>query len=131
MNYSQLVAIVDDDEAVRRALESFLRSAGHQTITFSSADSFLADDLADRARCVITDYQMPGRDGLALQLAIRERRPDVTVILMTAHPSDTVRRQALDAGAAAFLSKPVDPERLLQLVEAALSRQVAPPAEPE
>ena len=116
----------DRDEAVRQGLDSFLRSAGLNTRTFADADSFLADDLADLTPCVITDYHMPGRDGLALQAAFRLRRPAAAVILMTAYPSDIVRQRALDAGALAFLTKPVDLEVLLTLVEAAVGGHARP-----
>lgn len=104
-----VVAIVDDDPAVRAALTRLVRSFGHQGTGFESAESLLqALDAAERFDCVVTDIQMPGLSGIHLLRALRERRPGLPVILITAYPSSSHRERAAALGAAAYLTKPFD-----------------------
>lgn len=113
------VAIVDDDPAVRASLASLLRSAGLAARCFESGSTLLAEAAPEDLSCIVTDLHMPGMNGLELQkeLACRGWRPKV--ILMTAYPSDGTRAQALAAGAAAYLAKPVDPDALLDAIATA------------
>jgi FixJ family two-component response regulator len=115
------VCIVDDDMDVRRSLESFLRSTGTPVLTFPSAESFLLFDIGDAPVCLITDLHMPGMDGLALQREVVRRGRSYPVIVMTAFPTPDAKRDAANLGVAAFFAKPVDPELLLDRVEALLA----------
>lgn len=115
------ISIVDDDESVRSSIMSYFRSAGLNVETFDSAESFLASPSRTDTDCLVTDLHMPGTDGLALQRELNRTGREFPVIVMTGFPSDETRRQATELGAAAFLAKPVDPDKLLEQVELAVS----------
>ncbi|NIJ20676.1 FixJ family two-component response regulator [Sphingomonas naasensis] len=119
MTASAIIAIVDDDPDVRGSLDSLMRSAGLAPRCFASAEALLADPEAIPA-CVVTDLHMPGMTGLELQAELIRRGRAQPLILMTAFPTDAARDLAMDAGAAAFLTKPVDPDALLDAIERAI-----------
>jgi FixJ family two-component response regulator len=121
-----LVAIVDDDAAVRMAMGSLVRASGHRACLFDSAEAFLASPCLDRTACLIVDVRMPGLGGLGLQAALQRRQPRIPVIFITASPEAHFRRQAEAAGAVGYFGKPVEADALLRCLEAAL--QGAPPA---
>jgi CheY-like chemotaxis protein len=100
------IAIVDDDPAIRSALTRLVRSLDYEPLLFDSAETFLDVLDAIAPDCVVTDVQMPGLTGIELLRTIRERRPDLPVVLITAYPSALGRDRALAAGAFAYLSKP-------------------------
>ena len=121
MRATRLVAIVDDDPDVRGSLDSLLRSAGLVARGFASAEDLLdTRDEADFA-CIVTDLHMPGLTGLELQAELARRGWTVPLIVVTAYPTRAARLQALGRGAAAFLTKPVDPDQLLEAIEGAMS----------
>jgi FixJ family two-component response regulator len=114
------VAVVDDDESVRRAIKRLLRSIGLSSETFKTGDEFL--DMFDsipsyRPACVVLDVQMPGLNGLEVQR--RLAGSGIPVIFITAHDEAGVREQALAAGAAAYLRKPFNDEILIKAVRTA------------
>ncbi|MFM0557918.1 response regulator [Paraburkholderia sediminicola] len=115
------VVIVDDDESVSRAIKRLLRSIGIAAETFASGDAFL-DVLSSmpsyRPDCVILDVQMPGLNGLEVQL--RLSGSGIPVIFITAHDDIGVREHALAAGAVAYLRKPFNDELFVKTVRAAL-----------
>lgn len=115
-----VVSIVDDDNSVRLAVGSLLRSFGFTTFTFSSAGDFLQSPQLANTGCLITDVQMPGMNGIELQRVILERGRRVPIIFLTAFPEESTRKRALDAGALAFLTKPFDIKNLMSLVNAAM-----------
>lgn len=117
MRPSTIIGIVDDDPDVRRSLDSLMRSAGMTSRCFASAEAFLDDAGQDALACIVTDLHMPGLTGLDLQAEIARRGWLQPVILMTAYPTEAARGQAMDAGALAFLTKPVDPDALLDAIE--------------
>ncbi|MCW2236412.1 response regulator transcription factor [Azospirillum canadense] len=112
------ICVVDDDENVRDSLDSLLRSVGMKVCTFPSAEDFIS--YTGRTDCLITDLNMDGMDGLDLQAVLRQRGCTFPIILMTAFPTPGVRNRSLDLGATAFLTKPLDPEDLLNSVESAV-----------
>lgn len=114
------IAIVDDDPDVRGSLDSLLRSAMMSPHCFASAEEMLAAGIEAELACVVTDLHMPGMTGLELQAEIRRRGWRLPIIIVTAYPTDIVRDQAEKAGAAAFLTKPVDPDGLLEAIEKAI-----------
>jgi FixJ family two-component response regulator len=114
------ISIVDDDEDVRLALQSFLRSAGHDVLVFDRAEAFLASLETSVPHCLITDLHMPGMDGLALQEELGRSGRTFPIVVMTAFPTPEAEERAAKLGATAFLSKPIDCEQLLQLVELSL-----------
>jgi FixJ family two-component response regulator len=117
---SKLVAIVDDDELMRSAVQGLLKSAGMPAQVFSSAEEFLKSGTHRETACLIADIRMPGMSGLELQAQLNAERCRIPTIFITAHGDARMRMQALRAGASEFLSKPFDDEVLLQNVRAAL-----------
>ena len=118
--FGMFVAIIDDDELVRTALEEFLQSVELPTRSFASAEEFLnAVHLRDTG-CLIADIRMPGMSGLELQAKLNADHCRIPTIFITAHGDEKMRMQALRAGAVDFLTKPFDDEVLLESVRAAL-----------
>ncbi|RKE39465.1 response regulator receiver domain-containing protein [Paraburkholderia sp. BL23I1N1] len=116
-----LVAVVDDDGSVSRAIKRLLRSIGIGSDTFASGDEFLDMLLSMpsyRPDCVILDVQMPGLNGLEVQRRLAGR--GLPIIFITAHDDIAVREQALAAGAVAYLRKPFNDELFVKTVRAAL-----------
>jgi FixJ family two-component response regulator len=122
------VMLVDDDDSVRKSLTRLFRSAGVELKSFASAEEFLDGSSINQASCLIADVQMPGMHGLELQTECLKRRPSLPIILITAFRDPKSERQALAKGAVAFLYKPLDGERLIDLVQQA--SQSAPQASP-
>jgi FixJ family two-component response regulator len=117
---NKLVAIVDDDDAVRIALEGLLRSAGLTARAFESAENFLESGQQLQTACLITDIRMPGMSGLELQAKLNADRCRIPIVFITAHGDSQMRMQALRAGAVEFLAKPFNDEALLETVRVAL-----------
>jgi FixJ family two-component response regulator len=117
---NKVVAIVDDDEAVRTALEGLLRSAGLTARAFESAEKFIESGQQLHTACLITDIRMPGMSGLELQAKLNAEHCRIPIIFITAHGDTQMRMQALRAGAVEFLAKPFNDEALLETVRAAL-----------
>ena len=115
-----MVAIVDDDELMRHALQGLLKAAGFLVRTFASAEEFLDSGQQHHAACLIADIRMPGMSGLDLQSRLNADQIRVPIIFITAHGDERLRMQALRSGAVEFLAKPFDDEVLLERVQAAL-----------
>lgn len=116
-----LIAIVDDDPGVRGSLDSLLRSAGMTGRRFAGGEALLCCGEKDRIACIITDLHMPDMTGIELQAELARREWKQPVIVMTAFPTDAARALAMDGGAKAFLTKPIDPDALLAAVERAIA----------
>ena len=116
----KLIAIVDDDESIRSAVEGLLKAVGLPALAFASAEEFLKSGQQHYATCLIADIRMPGMSGLELQTHLNSERCRIPTIFITAHGDEKMRLQALRAGAVEFLSKPFDDEALLESVRAAL-----------
>jgi FixJ family two-component response regulator len=119
---SRLVAIVDDDESVQRALQDLIESDGLPAICFGSAEQFLDSEARSKAACLIADIRMPGMSGLELQAKLKAERCRIPVIFITAHGDAEMRIHAMRQGAVEFLSKPFDDAVLLEIVHTALER---------
>jgi len=113
---SQLVAIVDDDQSVQRAIKDLMESAGLLARCFGSAEEFLQWDQRNQASCLIADIRMPGMSGLDLQARLKAEGSPIPVIFVTAHGDAKMKKQAMNAGAVEFLTKPFDDELLLEKV---------------
>jgi FixJ family two-component response regulator len=116
----KLIAILDDDESMRSALQGLLKSVGMPAQAFSSAEEFLGSGQQYKTACLIADIRMPGMSGLELQAQLNAERCKIPTIFITAHGDTKMRMQALRAGAVEFLLKPFDDEVLLESVRAAL-----------
>ena len=115
-----MISIVDDDEFVRDAAKTLIRSLGYATATFASAEEFLESGRLCDTACLITDVQMPGMSGVDLQNHLMENGHCTPVIFVTAYPEDRIRERALGAGAFGFLSKPFTEESLIACLDRAL-----------
>src|SRR5579862_3806266 len=116
-----LVAIVDDDDLMRNALQGMLKSVGLRSQAFASAEEFLKSGQQRNIACLITDIRMPGMSGLELQAKLNADHCRIPTIFITAQGDTKMRMQALRAGAVEFLAKPFDDEVLLESVRAALA----------
>jgi FixJ family two-component response regulator len=115
-----LVAVVDDDESVREALQSLLRSVGYRAEAFDSAEEFLLSGRLPEMDCLILDVKMPGMGGMALQEGLERIRSPLPTVFLTAHGDEPTRREAMHLGAVGFLRKPCSDEDLLNAVRLAL-----------
>ena len=115
-----LISIVDDDDALRSSLEDLIRSVGFRVQGFISAETFLRSNQVQATGCLILDVRMPGMTGLGLQRQLRSESPDLPIIFVTAYEDPNLQAQAFEAGAAAFLYKPVQEEDLLDAISVAL-----------
>lgn len=116
----KLVAIVDDDESMRKAVEGLLKAAGFNSQAFASPEEFLQSGQQRNTGCLIADIRMPGMSGLELQARLNAEECRMPIIFITAHADAIMRMQAMRAGAVEFLSKPFDDEVILEHVRAAM-----------
>ena len=117
---SSRIAIVDDDDLMRIALQGLLKAVGLPARTFASAEEFLESGRQHDTACLIADIRMSGMSGLELQARLNAERIRIPTIFITAHGDERMRMQALRAGAVEFLAKPFDNKALLESVRAAL-----------
>src|SRR3989449_11246024 len=117
---TKLVAIVDDDDSMRSALQGLLQSAEFPAQSFASAEEFLKSGQQNQTACLIADIRMPGMSGLELQAQLNAEHCRIPTIFITAHGDTKMRLQALRAGAVEFMANPFDDELLLENVRAAL-----------
>jgi FixJ family two-component response regulator len=116
---SALIAIVDDDQSVQRALQDLIESEGLPTVCFGSAEEFLESGVQNSAACLIADVRMPGISGIDLQARLKADRCRIPIIFITAHGDAKMRIRAMRDGAVEFLTKPFDDAVLLEAVHAA------------
>lgn len=119
------VYIVDDDESVREALSSLVRSVGLRVQTFASAQDFLNHVRSDAPACLVLDVRMPGLSGLELQRMLVEAGQALPIIFITGHGDIPMTVRAMKAGAAEFLPKPFNDQDLLEAIAQALQRDAA------
>ena len=115
-----MISVIDDDASVRRAVSRLIRSASFDVSTYESAEEFMADESAPGSDCLILDLHLPGIDGLQLQSELASKGSECPIVFITAFDDESARTQALEAGASDFLRKPIDSERLIDAVQAAL-----------
>jgi FixJ family two-component response regulator len=117
-----VISIIDDDASVRIGANNLLRSHGYTVHTFASAEEFLRSGHRDSTSCVIADIQMPAMNGIELQRFLVAQGARVPFIFITAFPDESVRAQALKAGALCFLTKPFDGPTLIRCLDTALEK---------
>jgi FixJ family two-component response regulator len=116
-----LVAVVDDDIAVRESLESLIRSVGMAVRVFASAEEFLSSAHPNELDCLILDVRMPGMSGIELRRHLMANNCEVPIVFITAHSSDDrARSEASSDWTVAYLTKPFGDDELLNAVQAAL-----------
>ncbi len=116
-----LIAIIDDDQAVREALQRMLRSYGFATAVFASAEQYLAAGRPYDESCLILDIRMPGMTGWRLQHHLLSEGCRIPIILITGSPTSGERERAMSIGVASYLTKPIDERALLETLREALA----------
>ena len=119
---SRFIAIVDDDESLKSALQDLIESDGLSALCFGSAEQFLNSKARHKAACLIADFRMPGMSGRELQAKLKAERCQIPIIFITAHGDAEMRTLAMRDGAVEFLTKPFADAVLLEIVHAALAR---------
>ena len=117
----EIIAVVEDDDGMRKALERLLRIAGFQPLLFTTAEAFLGDQAAQSAACVVLDIHLPGLSGLELRRRMSAAGNQQPVIFITAGEDDSMRRGAEELGCSAYLRKPFEGAALLDAVRKVLS----------
>lgn len=124
-----LVAIIDDDEGVRQALDGMLRSVGLQVVSFPSTRHFLDQETLDNYGCIILDVRLPGRSGLDFKDDLTKLNVTTPVIFISGHADVPMSVRAMKAGAVEFLTKPVRAQDLLDAVDGAIAQDKTARAE--
>jgi FixJ family two-component response regulator len=117
---NKMVAVIEDDNSYRVAVQRLLKSAGLSVQSFASAEAFLNSGQQHETGCLISDIQMPGMTGLELQSKLNSEHCSIPTIFITAHGDEKMRLQAMRGGAVKFLAKPFDAATLLEAVRVAL-----------
>src|SRR4029077_4702634 len=117
---TRMIAIVDDDDSIRSALQGLLESAELPAQSFASAEEFLQSGQRHQIACLIADIRMPGMSGLELQAKLNSEHCRIPIIFITAHGDEKMRMRGWRAGAVEFMAKPFSDEVLLESVRAAL-----------
>ena len=115
------IAIVEDDDAMRRSIERLLHANGYATEAFAGAEAFLASGVATRVKGLVLDIHLPGISGIELQRQLRASGSTLPVIFITAFDEPATRVEALAAGCVGYLRKPFTAGELAE----ALGRVVA------
>jgi FixJ family two-component response regulator len=115
------ISIIEDDDLVREALESLIRSLGYDAETFASAEDYLNRGRIAETRCLITDLHMPGMTGLDLHNRLIAAGHRIPTIFMSGYSEGPLYASAIKAGAAGFFEKPIDIDRFVQCLEKALA----------
>jgi len=118
-----LIAIVDDDESFGQALQRFLGTFAFRVRIFASGEEFLQSSELRLVACLLLDVAMPGMSGLDVKHQLRVRGLRIPTVFVTAHADDQVTQHLVAAGAIAILTKPVDQQMLLRLVQSAMGSQ--------
>ena len=118
---SPIVFVVDDDEAVRRALSRSLSLRGYEVVAFDSAESFLESYRIEQSGCLVLDMRMPGMSGMELQQELSQRNVTLPIIFVTGHGESQQASRAIENGAIDFLEKPYPVEQLFELIDSALA----------
>lgn len=129
MSQLPLIAIVDDDGAMREALSELLQVAGLAGVPFEGATELLVNGADHQYDAVITDIRMPQVDGIELIRRLRQRGTEPPILVLTSCREPEMRARAFAAGATDYLTKPVADSELIQRIEAILGlsgRAVAP-----
>lgn len=119
VNACHVVAVVDDDDAVRLSTARLLERAGHRVQTYSSGDAFLEARLPDQLDCVLLDMRMPGRNGLDVLRALGDRDTAPSVLVLTGHGDVPLAVEAMKLGAVDFLEKPYPAGALIDAIQGA------------
>ena len=125
MPRTAVIAIVDDDESVREALTSLIRSLGYAAVAFGCAEDLLKSRRRRSVSCVVADVQMPGMTGFELHNRLVASGKPIPTILITAFPEERARERALESGVICYLAKPFSEDDLLACIRSTLAPSAA------
>jgi FixJ family two-component response regulator len=117
-----VIAVVDDDPAIREAMDDLIMSFGYECRLFVSAEQFLESKQQADIDCIVVDVKMPGLSGIELQSELNRRGNHPPMIFVTSYQDERTRNAALNGGALAFLGKPVNIVSLIGCLESVLAR---------
>lgn len=120
---TNLISVVDDDESIRVALESLLRSNGYEVRTYADALQFVSSNSPGSTSCLISDIQMPGMSGVQMYEELRARGYQIPVIFITGYPGAPPDLGDAAKDLIAYLPKPFQADKLMACVELALDRK--------
>lgn len=120
---SPLIVVIDDDASFNTAIGRLLRLSGFRTQSFASAEDFLRQPTS--AHCLVLDLHLSGMSGLDLQARLAEDGRPVPIVFVTAMEDSGIRLRAMQAGAAAYLEKPFDERRLLEVLSRVIDYRAA------
>lgn len=119
------VAIVDDEEGIRKALSRLLRASGLDAESYANGQEFLDAAAEHRPDCVVLDLHMPGMSGLQVLRKLKAAGQRLSIVVITAHDEPETRERCIDAGACAYLRKPLEDRLLLNAISAAMRSHTA------
>jgi FixJ family two-component response regulator len=122
MSQTTLVAVIDDEESVRRSLVRMLDTKGFRAVAFQSAQDFLDSAESKIVSCVVSDLRMPGVDGLGFQRMLQAKLPHLSMVFITGHGDISASVTAMKAGAVDFLEKPAKGAALIDAIRRASER---------
>jgi FixJ family two-component response regulator len=118
-----LVAIVEDDGAMRRSIERLLRASGYATVAFTSAEDFLASAAVDNAMALVLDIHLGGMSGIGLRRHLSAAGSTTPVVFITAFDDEATRAEAIATGCVDYLQKPFDASRITHALERARAQR--------
>jgi FixJ family two-component response regulator len=113
----QAIAIVEDDESMREAIEHLLGVAGFRTVVYESAEALLGEEASENPLCIVSDLNLPAMSGLDLLTELGRSGGPPPVIIITAYDSTSSRQEAARRGASAYLAKPFTSVALLAAID--------------
>ncbi|RWX34187.1 response regulator [Rhizobium leguminosarum] len=114
------IAVVDDDQAIREAMDDLVKSCGYDCKLFSSAEEFLEFEPRSEIDCMVVDVKMPGLSGIELQSELNRGASRPPMIFVTSYKDERTKAIAMSGGALAVLGKPVDIGTLINCLETAI-----------
>jgi FixJ family two-component response regulator len=115
-----MIAVVEDDPSMRKAMARIVRSLGYQVRAYDSAEAFLGDEAPGPATCMVVDIHLGGRSGLELMKEVARAGVHGPVICVTAMEDGCLQRQAEEAGCVAYLRKPFEAGTLVEAIHRAV-----------